>query len=243
MNLDRKVAVVTGGAVRVGRAISLALAQAGCHVFVHYGRSAGPALETKEEIEATGVEAEIFSADLSDVTSTQLIIPSAIDRFGKVDILINSAAIFLEGGLADTTIEMWDSQFAINLRAPFILSQAFAAQVPPGDAGAIVNIVDARIFRPAADHFAYRLTKSGLLSMTLNLAHELAPNIRVNAVALGAILPPPGKDDSYLNNLAQLRIPLQRAGNAEMVAQNVLHLLSQEFLTGVTIRIDGAEFL
>jgi len=243
MNLAGKVAVVTGGAIRVGRAISLALAQAGCHVFIHYGHSAGPALETKEKIEANGVEAEVFSADLADVTSTQLIIPAAVDRFGRVDILINSAAIFLEGDLADTTVKMWDSQFAINLKAPFILSQAFAAQVPPGAEGAIVNIVDARIFRPAADHFAYRLTKSGLLTMTQNLAYDLAPNIRVNAVALGAILPPPGKDDAYLENLAQLRIPLQRAGNAGMVAQNVLHLLSQDFLTGVTIRIDGAEFL
>ncbi|MGW8319671.1 MAG: SDR family oxidoreductase [Candidatus Promineifilaceae bacterium] len=243
MNLEGKVALVTGGAIRVGRAITLALASAGCSVFIHYGRSERPAHETKAEAEAMGVQAHIYSADLADAAAAQTVIPQAVDRFGRIDVLVNSAAIFLSGRLADTTLEMWESQFAINLRAPFLLSQAFASQDRLGDEGAIVNIVDARVFRPAADHFAYRLTKSGLLAMTETLAHDLAPRIRVNAVALGAILPPPGQDRSYLENLAQERVPLKRHGNAEIVAQNVLHLLRQDFLTGVTIRIDGGEFL
>jgi glucose 1-dehydrogenase len=243
MNLSGKVAVVTGGAVRVGREISLALAEAGCHLFIHYGRSAEPARNTKAEAEAFGIETEIYSANLADAVATQTIIPAAVDRFDQVDILVNSAAIFLDGSLATTTLDMWETQFAINLRAPFLLSQAFAAQLPVESQGAIINITDARIFRPAADHVAYRLTKSALVNLTETLAHDLAPQIRVNAVALGAILPPPGEDAGYLDNLAQTRVPLRRPGNARIVAENILHLLSQDFLTGVTIRIDGAEFL
>jgi NAD(P)-dependent dehydrogenase (short-subunit alcohol dehydrogenase family) len=243
MNLEGKVALVTGGAIRVGRAITLALADAGCDVFIHYGRSEQAARDTLAEAEAMGVQAHIYAADLADAAAAQTVIPQAVDRFGQVDLLVNSAAIFLSGGLADTTLEMWESQFAINLRAPFLLSQAFASQDRLGDEAAIINIVDARVFRPAADHFAYRLTKSGLLAMTETLAHDLAPQIRVNAVALGAILPPPGQDQSYLDNLAQESVPLKRPGNTEIVAQNVLHLLRQDFLTGVTIRIDGGQFL
>ncbi len=107
----------------------------------------------------------------------------------------------------------------------------------------IVNVLDARIFRPAGDHIAYRLTKSGLLTMTESLAQALAPRIRVNAVALGAILPPPGEDEAALDRIARARVPLRRSGSVDFVAANVLHLLTQPFLTGVTIRLDGGEFL
>jgi glucose 1-dehydrogenase len=132
---------------------------------------------------------------------------------------------------------------AVNLRAPFFLSQAFAAQLPPDLEGQIVNITDARVLRAGFDHLAYRLTKSALVSLTQALALELAPRIRVNAVALGAILPPPGEDERYLQELARKDVPLQQPGNAEMVAANVLHLLRQPFLTGVILPIDGGQFL
>ncbi len=243
MDLKEKVAVVTGGAVRVGRALTLALAEAGCHTLIHYGRSEGPARETQAEAEAFGARSVIHSADLADPVATGEVIPAAVRELGNVDILINSAAIFLEGDLDGTTLEMWESQLAINLRAPFLLSQAFARQVPAAGQGKIVNILDARIFRPAADHFAYRLTKSALLAMTETLAQDLAPRINVNAVALGAILPPPGEDESFLRNLAESAVPLKRHGSAAIVAENVLHLLRQDFLTGVTVRIDGGQFL
>ena len=144
-------------------------------------------------------------------------------------ILINNAAIFEPGGLAEATLGQWEQQMGINLRAPFFHSQAFARQLPAGAEGQIVNIADARVLRPGADHLVYRLTKSALVSLTQALALELAPRIRVNAVALGAILPPPGDDEAYLQALAQRRVPLRRAGNPEMVAVNVLHLLRQPF--------------
>jgi len=244
MELKGKTAVVSGGGVRVGKAIVLALAEAGCHVLIHYGRSAGPAQQTKLEAEAFGVRAETFSANLAEAAETQQVLPTAVAHFGRVDILINSAAIFLEeDAFQDTDEALWDKLFNVNLRAPFLLSQAFAGQLPPSRPGKIVNVLDARVRRPTPDHFVYRLTKGGLWQMTEMLAHELAPNVAVNGVALGAILPPPGKDQSYLEQIAAERIPLRRAGSAEIVAQNVLHLLRQDFLTGVIMPLDGGEFL
>lgn len=241
--LAGKVALVTGGAVRVGRAIVLALAEAGCDVVIHYGRSAGPAEETAAEAAATGVRVHTIRADLSLPEETDTLVPAAVKTFGHVDILINNAAIFEEGGLIDATRQQWDREMAINLRAPFFLSQAFARQLSPEQPGQIVNISDARVLRTGSDHLIYRLTKAALLSLTRSLALELAPQIRVNAVALGAILPPPGKDEGYLQQLAEERVPLRRAGSAALVASNVLHLLQQPFLTGVVLPLDGGEFL
>lgn len=244
MELTGKVAVVTGGAVRIGRALTLALAGAGCHVFIHYGRSAGPAQQTEADARQLGLEAHTFSANLAEVEETECIISAAVARFGRVDILVNSAAIFPEEDSFTTTdLSLWDKLFAVNLRAPFLLSRAFAAQVPAEGQGKIVNVLDARLRQPAPDHFVYRLTKGGVWTMTEMLAHELAPRITVNGVALGAILPPPGADASYLDNLAETEVPLKRAGSAEIVAGNVLHLLRQDFLTGVVIPIDGGQFL
>jgi glucose 1-dehydrogenase len=235
--------VITGGAVRIGRAISRALVEAGCEVFVHYGRSVEPAKKLKQEVEDLGGRIEIFAADLERADEVAAIFPAALAAFGKIDFLINSAAIYQEGGLDNTSVEMWDREFAINLRAPFILSQAYARQFTAGTGGHIVNIVDARLNRPGADHFAYRLTKGGLRDLTKNLALELAPRIQVNALALGAILPPPGQDQAYLDRLATARVPLCRGGSAELVADNVLHLLGSPFTTGAILPLDGGEFL
>lgn len=244
MDLKGKTAVVTGGAIRVGKAIGLALAEAGCNVFIHYGRSAAPAQQTQAEAQALGVRAEIMSANFQDAAETEQVLATAVAQFGQVDILINSAAIFPEEDtFMATDIDLWQTLFNVNLRAPFLLSQAFAKQLPPDQAGKIINILDARVRRPYPDHFVYRLTKGGLWQMTEMLAHELAPHVTVNAVALGAILPPPGKDQAYLDKLAAERVPLERAGSAGIVAQNVLHLLHQDFLTGVIIPLDGGEFL
>ncbi|HSM58668.1 MAG TPA: SDR family oxidoreductase [Candidatus Sulfomarinibacteraceae bacterium] len=242
-NLRGKVAVVTGGAVRVGRAIALALADAGCDLLIHYGRSQEPAQQTKADAEASGVRAVTHAADLADPAAVQGVIPAALEQLGRVDILVNSAAIFLEGNLAATSLEDWDKQFAINLRAPFLLSQALAQHTPADGEAQIINVTDARVFRPAPDHFAYRLTKSALVTMTETLALDLAPRIRVNAVALGAIMPPPGEDEAYLQKLAQEQVPLRRAGSAAIVADNVLHLARQRFVTGVTLKLDGGQFL
>ena len=132
---------------------------------------------------------------------------------------------------------------AINLRAPFLLSRLFAEQVPADGRGAIVNILDARIYRPAGDHFAYRIAKAGLAAMTEMLAQDLAPRITVNGVAPGAMLPPPGKDAEWLRRLGEKRVPLKRPGNPLDVAESVLFLLMEDFLTGCILRLDGGEYL
>ena len=204
MELNGKVAVVTGGGVRIGRAITLALARAGCHVFIHYGHSVGPAQQTQADAKALGVDALIHAADLSDEKATQAIIPLAREQLHKIDILINNVAIFPEtDSFRSTDQALWDRLFAVNLRAPFLLSRAFAAQVAANGEGKIINITDSRVRRPGTDHFVYRLTKGGLWQMTEMLALELAPRISVNAVALGAILSPPGKDSGYLEKIAK----------------------------------------
>lgn len=244
MNLQGKTALITGGAIRVGRAITLALAAAGCDVFIHYGRSTQPAQQTQQEAVAQGVRAEIYSANLADLEAVAAVMPTAVAHFGHIDILINSAAIFPEADTFEhSDAALWEKLFAINLRAPFLLSQAFAAQLPQGKPGKIINILDARLRNRQPDHFVYRLTKGGLWQMTETLAHAVAPQITVNGVALGAILPPPGADLSYLEKIAQTRVPLRRYGSAEIVAANVLHLLHQDFITGAIIPLDGGEFL
>lgn len=246
MDLKGKVALVTGGGIRVGRALVIALAKAGCDVFIHYGNSAGPAAEVKAEAESLGVKAVTYSANLADPVATDTLIPQAVEAFGKVDILVNSASIFPEEDkFNQLDVPLWDKIFAINLRAPFQLSQAFARQISPDGKGKIININDARIPHPKPSTFAYRLTKSGLWDMTEMLALELAPRITVNAVALGQILEPPDAPDpqKFMEDYANRKIPLKIPGNTKVVTDSVLFLLTQDFLTGSTIRLDGGEYI
>ncbi len=244
MDLNGKVALVTGGGIRVGRALVVALAKAGCDVFIHYGQSAPGAAQAKAEAESLGVRAIAYGADLADPVATDSLIPKALEALGKVDILINSASIFPdEDRFSKTDVALWDRIFAINLRAPFQLAQAFAQQIPPDGRGKIININDARIPRPNTDHFAYRLTKRGLWDMTEIMALELAPRITVNALALGQILEPPGEPDpeAFLKDFAEHYIPLKFCGNPQVVTDSALFLLKQDFLTGSTITLDGGE--
>ena len=244
MDLQGKTALVTGAGVRIGRAIARALAARGCALFIHYGRSGGPAEAVRDEARGLGVDAQVFGADLADATQVARILPAATAAFGGVDVLVNNAAIFPEADRFETTdTALWDKLFAINLRAPFLLSQAFAAQRAAAHPGVVVNVCDARTRQPGADHFAYRLTKGGLWQMTEMLAAALAPAVRVNGVALGAILPPPGRDESYIREYANRRVPLGHPGGSPAVVDAVLYLLEQDFVTGAVLPLDGGEFL
>jgi glucose 1-dehydrogenase len=243
MEIEGKVAIVTGGAVRVGRAISLGLAAAGCDLLVHYGSSEEAAREVQRCASTLGVRVALHRADLRDPEAALGVPAAAREAFGRADLLVHNAALFEEGDLLGTSLDSWDRQFAVNLRAPFLISSEFARALGEERRGRIVHIVDARIFRPGADHFAYRLTKAALHAMTQGLALDLAPRISVNAVALGAILAPPGEDRGYLERLAEERIPLREAGEPEQVARAVLHLLRSEFTTGATLTLDGGQFL
>lgn len=242
MNLHDKVALVTGGAVRLGRALTLALAGEGARVVIHYGSSAGPAAALVQDITANGGAALALQADLSQTSTARSLIERAVAHFGQVDILVNSAAIFKHGNWDDTTEENWDRHFAINLKSPFFLSQAFAAQVGRECAAHIVNIADWRGARPGADHIAYTLTKAGLIAMTQSLALALAPNIQVNAIAPGLILPPPGRDQGYLESKAS-QVPAQRIGSPQEIANALLFLLRSDFVTGDLLYVTGGEHL
>ncbi len=242
MELEGRVALVTGSAVRLGKALALALAREGVRLAIHYNASAGPAEETVAEIEALGSQARAVQADLSQATQAASLVEGAARHFGRVDILVNSAAIFEPADLAHTGEVAWDRHFAINLKAPFFLSQAFAAHVGLERQAQIVNIADWRGRRPDPAYLAYSLTKAGVISLTTALALALAPNIRVNAIAPGAILPPPGKDRAYLDQLAQA-IPLQRAGSPDDVARALIYLLRSDFVTGETLFVTGGEQL
>jgi pteridine reductase len=240
--LAGKVALVTGGGVRIGRALALALASAGARVALHFGRSAAEAAATVEAIGELGSEAAAFPADLRDLSRVEGLIAAAAERFGRIDLLVNSAAVFAPGGVPDTTEPLWDEHFAVNLKAPFFLSRAFARHVGTERSGQIVNIADWRGAHPDPGYLAYSLTKAGLIAMTRTLGLALAPNIRVNAIAPGAILPPPGRDKSYLEGLGK-RLPLQRHGTPDEVAGALIYLATAEFVTGQVIFVDGGEHL
>lgn len=241
MELRGQRALVTGGAVRVGRAISLALARCGCHLVVHYGSSREAAEATCKEAKALGVTTTVVAADLEQKEGPERLLDAAGAE--PITILVNSAAHFLSGGLLETTQEAWDRQHALNLRAPFFLAQEFVRRLPLEAEAAIVNIADGRVLRAGQDHLAYRLTKAALAELSRCLAVELAPWITVNAVLPGAILPPPGEDESAFAARVARDVPLTRPGGPEAVADAVVYLLSQRFLTGVLLPVDGGQFL
>ncbi len=241
MELKHKTALVTGGAIRLGRAISLALAAEGCNVAIHYNISEQEALEVRQEARSLGVKAEIFPFDLSDFENTHELFNEVNRRMGKVDILINNAGNYMRGYGLDTTIEVLKDSFNLNLFSPWWLIKSFVTQLPEGENGKIVNICDAGIYRTASDHFAYRLTKKALCELTRMFALELAPRITVNAVAPGIMMPLAGYEHIDMDKVAQRRIPLGRIGSAEIIAENVIHILQQDFITGSIIRIDGGE--
>ena len=240
MELQDKVALVTGGAQRIGRGLVLALAKAGCHIVLHYNNSTDAAQKTAEEARAEGVEVITLQADLSHPVEAANLIATVALELGSVQILINNAAIFPKDTLLDLSPEAWENTMRINLISPLFLTQAFARALPQKDSGAVINITDCRTLRPT--HFSYSMSKEGLNHFTLVAAATLAPRIRVNGIALGAMLPPPGGDEKYMIQRAT-QLPLQRVGGFEPVAQAMLYLLQNDFVTGEIIRLDGGDHL
>ncbi|HNQ94861.1 MAG TPA: SDR family oxidoreductase [Anaerolineales bacterium] len=236
--LKNKTVLITGAARRLGRMFALACARAGTNVAIHHAHSQADAKSLKEEITGLGVRAWIFQADLNDSTQTGNLI-RLVNESTPVHFLVNSAAIFQPLALDSTTLEDWNKHLAINLTAPFLLSQAFARQADEGSR--IVNILDWRALRPAADHFPYTVSKSALAAMTKSLAVSLAPRITVNGLALGAILPP--ADGNASPDITK-NIPMKRWAKENEVEQALLFLLtSPTFITGEIIHVDGGRHL
>jgi pteridine reductase len=241
LEIAGRVALITGAGVRVGRAIALGLAEQGADIAAHYNSSRAQAEEVVTRIRSLGRRAVALQADVGDIAQVSALFPRATEELGPVDILVNSASIFQRGTLESTTVEDWDRHLDINLRAPFFLCQAFRAQLPAGKRGHIINIADWRVARPGTQYMAYTLSKSALVTLTLSLALGLAPDIQVNALAPGAILPPP-EDDGYFQRLAE-RLPLRRTGSPQDIVDAVLYLLRSDFVTGEVLRVTGGEHL
>ena len=243
MDLRGKVVLVTGGARRIGRAISLGLAQKGAKIAIHYNSSGEAAKETLKELTDAGGEGCLFQADLFEEEEVLEVIPKVLSHYGQVDILINNAAIFEEGSFFATTSENWDRHFNLNLKVPFLLSQKFTKQVSEDGAGKIIHITDFRGVRPGVEHFAYTMAKSTLITMTKSMAKVLAPRITVNALALGAILPPEGMGEAYFEQKIK-KIPLKQGGEPSDVVSAIHFLLEgADFMTGTTMLLDGGEHL
>lgn len=243
MTIEGRTAIVTGGAVRIGRAIVERLAERGARILLHCGRSVDEAAAVCQQLRQQGRTVEFVSADLAEpVRAADTIFAALRTTFGTADILVNSAAIFENGTLDETTEASWDRHHAINLKAPFFLSQSFARQLPPGTAGDIVNIIDWRGTHPVPGQAAYTVAKAGLTAMTQLLAQELGARIRVNGVAPGAILPPPGFDRREFEALAG-RIPVQRVGGPHNIADAVEFLLTNDFVNGEILHVTGGQQL
>lgn len=243
MDLKGKNALVTGSGIRLGRAIALALGEAGCNLALHYNTSIESVIQVKSDLEKIGRKAQIFQQDLEDISHVQDLMTQVCSEFGHIDILINNAGIYPAGSGKAATPEKINRVFNVNLFSPWLLISAFANQLPREVQGKVINISDGKVFRNGTDHFSYRVTKQAINTITAMFALELAPNITVNAIAPGTMLPLQGYEHVDLQVVADRQIPLKRIGSPEIIAQNVLHILSQDFMTGDVIRVDGGEFL
>ena len=235
-----KTAVVTGAARRIGRAVSNALGEAGSNVVVHDHQSLrGECENLCDEMDRFGVKTWIVTADFEDPSDTASVIGRALKAAGNLDILVNSAAVFQGDTLRDADFNNLMHHMQVNAWAPLILSREFA-RVAPG--GKIINLLDTRISGYDWKHVSYILSKHALHILTKMTALEFAPGITVNAVAPGLILPPPGKDMSYLEELAAT-MPLKRHGGPPDIVDAVLFLLRSDFITGQVIYVDGGRHL
>jgi pteridine reductase len=235
--LAGRVALVTGAGRRVGRAIALALGARGMRVVVHYNGSAEGAVETARLIREAGGKVETAQADLSDVAAAEALIDRTVEEQGELFVLVNSAAVMVRSPIGQVTEADWDAMFALNVRAPFFLAQR-AAQALRSAGGCIVNVADLAAFETWPAYVPHGMTKAALVQMTRGLAHALAPEIRVNAVAPGVVLLPEGWSESDAEHLRRTT-PLQRLGTPADVATAVLYLIDATYVTGEVIIVDG----
>ncbi|MEA2935939.1 MAG: hypothetical protein QOD74_2585 [Variibacter sp.] len=237
-----RVAVVTGGGRRIGHAIVLALAKAGYSVAVHARADRAEAAQTAEEARRFGVNSAVLVADLADLRRSLTLIPDAAAALGPVTLLVNNAAQFDIDAAGALDAEIWDQHFAVNLRAPVFLAEAFARHAPRGSDPSIVNVVDQRVFKLMPQQFSYTLTKAALHAATTMLAQAFAPDIRVNAVAPGPTLASPRQDASAFQ-AQQASLPLERGPAPDEIAAAVVYLASARSVTGATIPVDGGQHI
>jgi NAD(P)-dependent dehydrogenase (short-subunit alcohol dehydrogenase family) len=246
VNLTDQVAIVTGAAHRVGKAIALELARCGVSILVHYGSSAEAAHETAREIKSFGVEAYTVQADVGSKDGVETLFTALREHFGRLNILVNSAANFQQRDLLEVSLEDWQETLSINLTGPFLCTQAAAALMRQNDpsGGLIVNILDKGALHPWPKYPHHSVSKAGLHMLTLVSAASLGPDIRVNAVIPGPVMKPAGANmsDEEWARIGK-RLPLQRTGAAEDVARAVAYLAAEDWITGAVLPVNGGEHL
>lgn len=242
MEPSGRVALVTGGAVRVGRAVSLGLARAGARVVVHYHSSVAEAGTLAREIEALGGEVALCRADLSRHDEVLRLADEAEAAFGGIDILVNNASGFPAERLEEVDEALWDRTMAVNLKAPFFLTQRIGGAMKRRGSGVIVNLADLAGLQPWTAYAAHSISKAGLVHLTRVAARALAPEVRVVGIAPGSVLPP---DDFTAEDVARLadHIPIGRIGSPQDVVDAVLYLIRASFVTGEVLVIDGGRGL
>lgn len=239
MDLSGRCVLVTGGGHRVGKAIALKLARMGAaQVVFTYNSSEEAADKTAQEIRSLGCEVLAIRCDQSDIQQIDAAIELVRQKFGRLDVLVNSASVLLEAEFDDVTAETWNQVLNINARGPFFFMQKAARLMMAGDGGVVINIIDESVLKPALIWVHHGASKAALWNITRTGAAALAPKIRVNAVLPGAVLKPPDYSDERWNGLIP-GIPLQKLGSAEDVCQAIEYLIHADFVTGQMIVVDG----
>ena len=236
-----RVALVTGAGKRLGRVVALRLAREGAEVAVHYGKSGHEAREVVAEIEQLGRRAAAFSAELTDVGEIRKLVADVVAHFGRLDILVNSAANFLETKFAETSEATWNASLDTNLKAPFFCAQAAAPHLIASGRGVIINFADIGGLLGWREFLPHSISKAGVVMLTRVLAKELGPKVRVNALAPGTITMP-GDPPEWEEDFRE-KAPLARSGRPEEIADAVMYLITAEFVTGHVLVIDGGRTL
>ena len=235
-----RTALVTGAGKRIGRAIALALADAGFSVAVHCNASRAEAEATAAEVRERGTDAMVVQADLADEAAVRRLVPEAVAALGPVGVLVNNASTFERDEVADATRESWDRHIEPNLRAPFVLMQDFAAGLPAGREGAVINLLDERVWALTPHFVSYTVSKAGLWALTQSMALALAPRIRVNGIGPGPTVPSPRQTQAQFERQCR-SVPLGRGSSPEEVARAAIMVLTLSSMTGQMIALDGGQ--
>jgi len=243
MRLDHRTVFITGGAKRIGSHLARALARRGANLVINYRYSNADAQAVGRELRQIGVDALAVQGDVSSAADVQRMIASALERFGRIDVLINNAAVYFKTPFAQATESEWDLTMDINLKGSFLCAKAVAEHMRSRGEGKIINFADWAGMRPYPDYLPYCVSKAGVIALTQALAQELAPAVQVNCIAPGPILLPEEMEEEERERVVRAT-PLKRIGSPEDIVQTVLFLIEgTDFATGGTYLIDGGRYV
>lgn len=243
MELKDRVVLITGGAKRVGKAIALALAEEGAKFVINFRSSEKEAKETKKDLESLGADVYLIRGDLTKVEKAHEVVDKTVEHFGRIDVLVNNAALFYKTPIFDVQGKDWDAFFNINLKAVFFTSQRAAKYMLEKGDGKIINIADWAGIRPYTDYIPYCVSKGGVITLTKALARTLAPKIQVNAVAPGPVMVPDDLPEDEKREILE-KTPLKRFGSPRDIAEAVKFLITgTDFATGTILLVDGGRLI